>query len=148
VCRCRRRHGGNTHAIRFVETVNDEATYARFESQQIIVPVFRDQQMRSRQFACPQKSTSWVGLNQRKSDEAAPTIKNAVSDRLFSAAICCSNSSGNHAFRKTTAAGLPAKVRLANASTTVNRRRLKARFEIIDVHTKFGARVVTTVARF
>lgn len=80
MCQCRRRPGGNTHAIRFVETVNDEDTYARFESQQIIVPVFRDQHMLSRQFACPRKSTSWIGLNQRKSDEAAPTIKNAVSD--------------------------------------------------------------------
>ena len=47
----------------------------------------------------------------------APPTRNAVSERLFSAAIACSVASGSQASSGQTAAGLPAKTRLVNAST-------------------------------
>lgn len=51
--------------------------------------------------ACPQKSTSWAELNQRKSH--APTgcgLTKAVSARLFSCPICIKDQNGGGIARK------------------------------------------------
>src|SRR5262249_30394950 len=67
--------------------------------------------------AWPQRSISVVGVNHRSAYSPSPPTKNAVSDRLFSAAIACSVASGSQDARGTIAAGFPANTRLAKAST-------------------------------
>ena len=57
-----------------------------------------------------QQSTSSVGVNQRRWYEPpGSATKNAVSERLFSAAMAVSVSSGSQASSWHTAAGLPLK---------------------------------------
>src|SRR5262249_50476700 len=65
----------------------------------------------------PHSSTSCTGVNQRMSNSSSQGTKNAVSDRLFSAAIACMVASGSQELSGQTAAGLPEKTRRANAST-------------------------------
>src|SRR4051812_34109131 len=71
--------------------------------------------------AWPQSSTSTVGVNQRRPRTSAllprPTSMNAVSERLFSAAIACITASGSGVSTRQTAAGFPANGRSAKAST-------------------------------
>jgi len=67
--------------------------------------------------ACPHRSTSVVGVNHRSANPSPSGTKNAVSDRLFSAAMACIKGSGSHARSGQTAAGFPAKTRFVNAST-------------------------------
>ena len=57
--------------------------------------------------AWPHRSTSTVGVNQRRCPGLAVAHKNAVSDRLFSAAIACMRSSASQSSSGHTAAGLP-----------------------------------------
>ena len=70
--------------------------------------------------AWPHRSTSTVGVNQRSSQlslvSPLPT-RNAVSERLFSSAICWSTASGIQPSSRHTPAGLPLKARSVNAST-------------------------------
>ena len=70
--------------------------------------------------AWPHSATSLVGVNQRSSQSAPPLVSRttkAVSAKLFSSAIACSVASDNHEASGITAAWLPAKGRLAKAST-------------------------------
>src|SRR5438309_7548085 len=70
--------------------------------------------------AWPHISTSAVGVNQRRSKSASPLslgTVNAVSLRLFSAAIACITASSSHLSSGITAAGLPVSGFSANAST-------------------------------
>ena len=67
--------------------------------------------------AWPHRSTSAVGVNQRRLNASPCGWKNAVSDRLFSAAMSCISASGIGASSGQTAAGLPANGRSVNAST-------------------------------
>ena len=57
--------------------------------------------------ACPHKSTSTVGVNQRSAYASPSRTKKAVSARLFSAAIACMVASGSQRSSGQTAAGLP-----------------------------------------
>ncbi len=67
--------------------------------------------------ACPQSSTSTVGVNQRSEKPRLVGTTNAVSDRFISAATFCFHEVGRLAARRQTAAGLPANRREVNAST-------------------------------
>ena len=67
--------------------------------------------------AWPHSSTSTVGVNQRKLNASPCAWKNAVSERLFSAAMSCMSASGMSPSSGHTAAGLPAKGRFVKAST-------------------------------
>ena len=71
--------------------------------------------------AWPHRSTSTVGVNQRRCSGSAfvpaPTSMKAVSDRLFSAAISCIRSVASGAWTRQMAAGFPANGRSAKAST-------------------------------
>src|SRR5436305_1488860 len=68
--------------------------------------------------AWPQRSTSTVGVNQRRSQSpSGRAVMNAVSDRFISRATACIQASSGTASRTHTAAGLPAKGRSVNAST-------------------------------
>ena len=67
--------------------------------------------------AWPQSSTSIAGVNQRRFQSLPSATTNAVSLRLFSAAIDCINSVGRKRSSRITAAGLPANTRSAKAST-------------------------------
>src|ERR1051326_4078115 len=60
--------------------------------------------------ACPHRSTSTAGVIQRRSTMLSRRTKKAVSERLFSAAICCSRPSGSHSSSTQTPAGFPPKV--------------------------------------
>ena len=71
--------------------------------------------------ACPQRATSAVGVNQRRSWLPSPGgTRNAVSDRFISAATRCIQPSvtGVSASSRQTAAGLPRKASAVKASTT------------------------------
>ena len=57
--------------------------------------------------ACPHRLTSLFGVNQRSSKVSPVWTKNAVSERLFSAAMAWSVASGRQESRGQTAAGLP-----------------------------------------
>ena len=65
--------------------------------------------------ACPHKSTSIVGVKKRITFEFK--FINAVSDKLFSAAIFCIKSGVSSSSWKTTPAGLPPKTLLVKEST-------------------------------
>src|SRR5262249_42240045 len=67
--------------------------------------------------ACPQRSTSTVGVNQRRFQSEPARSRNAVSARFISAAMPCRHASSRGAESRQTAAGLPAKGRSVNAST-------------------------------
>ncbi len=67
--------------------------------------------------ACPHRSTSVVGVNQRNANPSASGTKKAVSDRLFSAAIFCISGAGSHAPSGQTAAGFPPNGWFVKAST-------------------------------
>lgn len=67
--------------------------------------------------ACPQRSTSIDGVNQRSAKLSPWSMMNAVSARLFSRPIACITSSLSHSSRGQTAAGLPKNTRSVNAST-------------------------------
>src|SRR4051812_24796067 len=70
--------------------------------------------------ACPQRSTSTVGVNQRKSKAHASSTRrtrNAVSDRFISRATCCIHVSSRLCGRMHTAAGLPLNGTAVKAST-------------------------------
>src|SRR5436305_1381080 len=68
--------------------------------------------------AWPQRSTSTVGVNQRRSQSpSGRAVMNAVSDRFISRATACIQASSGTASRTHTAAGLPAKGRSVKAST-------------------------------
>ena len=67
--------------------------------------------------ACPHNGTSTVGVNQRSRYRPSDGTTNAVSARLFSAATACSRASSRNRSSTTTAAGLPAKRRVAKASS-------------------------------
>jgi hypothetical protein len=59
-----------------------------------------------------------AGVNQRRSKSPpGGSMMNAVSERLFSAAIACSSASGSQSSSGQTAAGLPEKGRSVKAST-------------------------------
>ena len=73
--------------------------------------------------ACPHRSTSDPGVNQRSSHSPATTVdgwQKAVSERFISRATSCIHSSSAGAFRMQTAAGLPLKGRSVKASTWTN----------------------------
>ena len=66
--------------------------------------------------AWPQRSTSAVGVNQRMAKRSPSFTTKAVSERLFSIAMSCMVSSGNHFSKGRTAAGFPENTLSAKAS--------------------------------
>ncbi len=78
--------------------------------------VYRKRTCAAAKVACPHRSTSTVGVNHRSGIASSRGTTNAVSARLFSAAIALRTSSGNHASSKTTAAGFPPNIRFVKAS--------------------------------
>ena len=67
--------------------------------------------------AWPHSGISTSGVNQRSRYCPSCGTRNAVSDRLFSAAIACSSAVSGNASSTTTAAGLPPNSRFVKAST-------------------------------
>ena len=66
--------------------------------------------------ACPHRSTSATGVNQRSPYPSPLGQVNAVSERFISAAICCIQSAGGSTSGRQTAAGLPVNGSSAKAS--------------------------------
>jgi hypothetical protein len=69
--------------------------------------------------ACPQRSTSTVGVNYRRSQSPSGRGRaNAVSERFSSAATRCIQDASGHRSTTQTPAGFPANARSVKASTT------------------------------